>query len=226
MQHWFTITTTTITATASASTTTATDSTTTVDYSTTTDSITTKHSITTSLSDTTKSASNSTAFSHLSNWTKWRSGPKYTTKSTNVADSTRSNWPIVGIQPTTKPAYPVRWGEWQTASTAVLSAGTTVSTSAPQKWSDWDNLSVSTITLTATYIVPCPTGWKTKTTVMLTTHCGCTETEVPSKPAMTTVVTTVPESWVLAKQLLLQYQLHHPLVLVATSYLYLPRICL
>ncbi|KAJ9654456.1 hypothetical protein H2198_006536 [Neophaeococcomyces mojaviensis] len=66
---------------------------------------------------------------------------------------------------------------------------------ASQKWSNWNDPSVLKITLTTTYAVPCPTGWETKTTTIVTTHCGCTETPVPSKPAMTTIVTSVPEAW-------------------------------
>ncbi|PYH95573.1 hypothetical protein BO71DRAFT_473829 [Aspergillus ellipticus CBS 707.79] len=50
------------------------------------------------------------------------------------------------------------------------------------------------ITLTDTFVVPCSTGLRTSTVTMTTTHCGCTETPLPTIP-MVTYTTTLPNSW-------------------------------
>ncbi|KAL6250630.1 hypothetical protein RBB50_002932 [Rhinocladiella similis] len=62
----------------------------------------------------------------------------------------------------------------------------TTSASVPATWADWEPV---TITLTQTWVEPCPTGYVTKTTTVVTTHCGCTETPVPTIPVKVVTIT-------------------------------------
>ncbi|KAJ9640810.1 Chitinase 4 [Knufia peltigerae] len=49
-----------------------------------------------------------------------------------------------------------------------------------------------TITLTTTWTEPCSTGYTTMTTIVTTTHCGCTETPVPTISMKTVTITPSP----------------------------------
>ncbi|KIW17498.1 hypothetical protein PV08_04692 [Exophiala spinifera] len=130
-------------------------------------------------------------------WLDWvdstttTSTPVTYSTTTAAADSTWLDWPETSsTTTTTSSSVDPTWLDWTASTTTTTTSSPakkpTTTTSLPATWADWDPV---TITLTQTWIEPCATGYVTKTTTLVTTHCGCTETPVPTIPGKTITIT-------------------------------------
>ncbi|KIW30350.1 uncharacterized protein PV07_06100 [Cladophialophora immunda] len=136
-------------------------------------------------------------------------GPFYNTTSSSTSGSGSSTWNDWAPTTTSDPVTST-WEDWSDPTTSSVSSSTsssssfqwqdwTTSTTTPSDpattWGDWsDEGSVVTVTITKTWTEPCSTGFTTKTTTITTTHCGCTETPVPTA-CMTTKTFTPSAGW-------------------------------
>ncbi|KAK5456230.1 hypothetical protein LTS15_005549 [Exophiala xenobiotica] len=90
--------------------------------------------------------------------------------------------------PTTGSVVSLDWSDWSEDDSSSSTATITHNSGRPT--SD----AVYKTTLTTTWVEPCATGLITKTMILTTTHCSCTE-EPPASIVMTTETVKVPVTW-------------------------------
>ncbi|KAK5207774.1 hypothetical protein LTR99_010892 [Exophiala xenobiotica] len=90
--------------------------------------------------------------------------------------------------PTTGSVVLLDWSDWSEDDSSASTATMTHNSSRPT------SNAVHKTTLTTTWVEPCATGLITKTMILTTTHCSCTE-EPPASILMTTETVKVPVTW-------------------------------
>ncbi|KIX96061.1 uncharacterized protein Z520_08316 [Fonsecaea multimorphosa CBS 102226] len=131
---------------------------------------------------------NTSSSSSLKTWDDWTA-----TTTTDPFTGTWGDWTdgktssVSSSTPSSSKTSSFLWQDWTTSATKPTDPATT--------WGDWSGSdSVVTVTITKTWTEPCSTGYTTKTTTITTTHCGCTETPVPTA-CMTTKTFTPSAGW-------------------------------